>query len=159
MTATEDRLREALAAAAGTVRENTLRPLTVPERRGRRWPRLLAPLAAAAAVLLIVGVEVGIGRTPAPPPRSRAAVPAVLNVRLADPTGIAPDAANGTICLSWHEGRAWWHGQRGQPQCVDIRGCTHVSHVSGVPGRPTSRSMVNTRSMSRATSRRPQSRY
>ena len=39
MTATEDRLREALAAAAGTVREDTLRPLAVPERRGRRWPR------------------------------------------------------------------------------------------------------------------------
>jgi len=35
MTATEDRLREALAAAAGTVRESTLRPLTVPQRRGR----------------------------------------------------------------------------------------------------------------------------
>jgi DNA-binding beta-propeller fold protein YncE len=139
MTATEDRLREALAAAAGTVRENALRPLTVPERRGRRWPRLLAPLAAAAAVLLVVGVEVGIGRTPAPPPRSQAAVPAVLNVRFGQiPTGVALDAANGTMYVSaWHGGRSL-SSVSGTLAMVnmatcnasDIRGCTRVSHVS-----------------------------
>lgn len=138
MTATEDRLREALAAAAGVVREDTLRPLAIPQRRGRRWPRLLAPLAAAAAVLLIVGVEVGIGRTPAPPPRSRAAIPAVLNVRFGQiPTGVALDAANGTMYVSaWHEGRSL-SSVSGTVAMVnvatcnasDIRGCTHVSHV------------------------------
>lgn len=139
MTATEDRLRQALAAAAGTVRESALRPLTVPQPRGRRWPRLLAPLAAAAAVLLVVGVEVGIGRTPAPPPRSHAASPAVLNVRFGQiPTGVAIDAANGTMYVSaWHEGRSL-SSVSGTLAMVnvatcnasDIRGCTHVSHVS-----------------------------
>jgi hypothetical protein len=139
MTATEDRLREALAAAAGTVRDNALRPLTVPQRRGRRWPRLLAPLAAAAAVLLVVGVEVGIGRTPAPPPRSHAASPAVLNARFGQiPTGVALDAANGTMYVSaWHAGRSL-SSVSGTLAMVnvatcnasDTRGCTHVSHVS-----------------------------
>jgi DNA-binding beta-propeller fold protein YncE len=139
MTATEDRLREALAAAAGTVREDSLRPLTVPQRRRRRWPRLLAPLAAAAAVLLVVGVEVGIGRTPAPPPRSHAAVPAVLKARFGQIlTGAAIDAANGTMYVSaWHEGRSL-SSLSGTVAMVsvatcnasDIRGCSHVSHVS-----------------------------
>ncbi|HUZ38980.1 MAG TPA: hypothetical protein VMV17_21860 [Streptosporangiaceae bacterium] len=62
MSGAEDWLRTALAEAADTVREDGLRPLAVPQRRPRRWPRVLAPAAAAAAVLLIVGVEVGIGR-------------------------------------------------------------------------------------------------
>jgi DNA-binding beta-propeller fold protein YncE len=138
MTATEDRLREALAAAAGTVRESTLRPLTVPQRRGRRWPRLLAPVAAAAAVLLVVGVEVSIGRTAAPPPRSHAASPAVLNARFGQiPTGVALDAANGTMYVSaWHEGRSL-SSVSGTLAMVnvaacnasDVRGCTHVTHV------------------------------
>jgi hypothetical protein len=139
MTATEDRLKETLAAVAGTVRETALRPLAIPERRGRRWPRLLAPLTAAAAVLLIVGVEAGIGRTPAPPPRSQATIPAVLNVRFGQiPTGVALDAANGTMYVSaWHGGRSL-SSVSGTVAMVnvatcnasDIRGCTHVSHVS-----------------------------
>src|SRR5215470_10970566 len=101
MTATEDRLREALAAAASAVREDTLRPLTVPERGPRRWPRLLAPVAAAAAVLLIVGVEFGIGRMPTPPPRPHAGIPAVLNVPFGEfPSGVALDAAAGTMYVA-----------------------------------------------------------
>jgi DNA-binding beta-propeller fold protein YncE len=144
MTATEDRLREALAAAASTVREDTLRPLTVPERRGRRRLRVLAPLAAAAAVLLIVGLEVGIGRTPSPPPRSQAAIPAVLNVRFGQiPTRVALDTTNRTMYVSaWHEGRSL-SSVGGTVAMVnvatcnasDIHGCTHVSHVSR-GGRP-----------------------
>ena len=141
MTATEDRLREALAAAAGTVREDTLRPLAVPERRGRRWPRLLAPLAAAAAVLLIVGVEVGIGRTPAPPPRSHSRIPAVVNARFGEiPTGVALDAASDTMYVTARNER---RGLRGTVAMVNvatcnasgIRGCRHVAHVS-TGGRP-----------------------
>jgi DNA-binding beta-propeller fold protein YncE len=139
MTATEDRLREALAAAAATVREDTLRPLTVPERRARRWPRLFAPVAAAAAVVLIVAVAAGIGRMPAPRPRSHAAIPAALNVRFGQiPTGVALDAANGTMYVSaWREGRSP-SSLGGTVAMVnvatcnasDIRGCTRVSHVS-----------------------------
>ena len=141
MTATEDRLREALAAAAGRVSEDTLRPLAVPERRGRRWPRSLAPLAAAAAVLLIVGVEVGIGRTPAPPPRSHSRIPAVVNARFGEvPTGAALDATSGTMYVTARNERG---GLRGTVAMVNvatcnasgIRGCRHVAHVS-TGGRP-----------------------
>jgi DNA-binding beta-propeller fold protein YncE len=141
MTATENRLREALAAAAGTVRESTLRPLTVPERRGRRWPRLLAPLVAAAAVLLVVGVEVGIGRTPTPPPPSHVRIPAVVHARFGEfPTGVALDAASGTMYVTARNERG---GLKGTVAMVNvatcsasgIRGCRHVSHVS-TGGRP-----------------------
>jgi len=142
MTATEDRLREALAAAASAVREDTLRPLTVPERGPRRWPRLLAPVAAAAAVLLIVGVEVGIGRAPAAPPRSHARLPAtVWAVDLGGfPAGVALDAARGTMYVAArNEGR----NVSGALTMVDVaacnasgvRGCTRVRHVS-TGGRP-----------------------
>ncbi len=73
MTRTEDRLADALGAAARTVREDTLRPLAVPEPGGRRregrqgWWGLrgsgwLAPVAAAVAVALVVGLAVLVGR-------------------------------------------------------------------------------------------------
>ena len=41
-----DRLTEAMSAAAGTVRDEELRPLTMPERRRRVSP-WAAPVAAA----------------------------------------------------------------------------------------------------------------
>jgi DNA-binding beta-propeller fold protein YncE len=141
MTATEDRLREALAAAAGRVSEDTLRPLTVPERQGRRWLRLLAPLAAAAAVLLIVGVEVGIGRTPAPPPRPHSRIPAVVNVRFGEiPTGVALDAASGTMYVTARNERGGLSGTVAMVNVATcnasgIRGCSHVGHVP-TGGRP-----------------------
>jgi hypothetical protein len=55
MTRTEERLADALDAAARAVRDDTTRPLRVPERAaGRRaWA---APVAAAAGVLLVVGL-------------------------------------------------------------------------------------------------------
>ena len=54
-----DRLTDAMSAAAGTVREAELRPLTAPERRA---PRLAwaAPVAAAAAVVLVIGLAVSV---------------------------------------------------------------------------------------------------
>jgi hypothetical protein len=54
-----DRLTDAMSAAAGTVREDELRPLTAPERRPRRlaWA---APVAAAAAVVLVIGLAVSV---------------------------------------------------------------------------------------------------
>jgi hypothetical protein len=65
MTRTEERLTDALDAAASRLREETLRPLSVPPRRGRRSAPWLAPIAATASVLLVIGVVVGLaGRLP-----------------------------------------------------------------------------------------------
>jgi hypothetical protein len=82
MNTTEERLADALRAAAGTVRPESLRPLAThdPERlRGVRLPRRrhitwLAPAAAAAAVAAVVGLSValathaGLAPSAAPPP-------------------------------------------------------------------------------------------
>ena len=71
MSRTEDRLTDALAAAARAVPEETLRPLAVPRpRTGHRgWVPWLAPLAAAAGIALVVGLATVLsGRTPGPPP-------------------------------------------------------------------------------------------
>jgi len=69
MTGTEERLRDALYASASRVRDDELRPLAAPERRGsgrarrpvpgrRPW---LPPLAAAASVALIATTVVVAG--------------------------------------------------------------------------------------------------
>ena len=65
MTRTEERLTDALAAAARAVPEESLRLLVVPERRerGRRpgrpdRPGWLAPVAAALGVALVIGLAV-----------------------------------------------------------------------------------------------------
>jgi hypothetical protein len=90
MTTTEERLAGALAAAARTIPEDGLRPLTVPERLPRRWAHHLAPVGAAAGVALAVslalvlshlgGVPPAAGRgrlgwVPAAPPAAPAAPP------------------------------------------------------------------------------------
>jgi hypothetical protein len=63
MTRTEDRLTDALAAAARGVREQALRPLIVPEPR-RRPPAWLAPVAAAVGVTLVVALGVAVSSWP-----------------------------------------------------------------------------------------------
>ncbi len=74
MTRTEERLADALGAAASRLREETLRPLSIPPRRGRRSARWLAPIAATASVLLVIGVVVSLaGRFPGPGGPHRAA--------------------------------------------------------------------------------------
>ena len=62
MTDVLGRLTDAMSAAAGTVREQDLRPLTAPERprRRRRRPAWAAPVAAAAAIVLIIGLAVAV---------------------------------------------------------------------------------------------------
>jgi hypothetical protein len=54
-----DRLTDAMSAAASTVRDEELRPLTLPRRRWRQSP-WAAPLAAAAAVVLVIGLAVSV---------------------------------------------------------------------------------------------------
>ena len=72
MTDVLDRLTGAMSAAAGTVREHDLRPLTAPERprRRRHRPAWAVPVAAAAAVVLVIGlaasVSHGLFGTPQP---------------------------------------------------------------------------------------------
>ena len=60
MTDVLDRLTDAMSAAASTVREQDLRPLTAPERprRRRHQPAWAVPVAAAAAVVLVIGLAV-----------------------------------------------------------------------------------------------------
>jgi hypothetical protein len=60
MTRTEHRLEDALRAKASTVRTDQLRPLTQPRRRSVRVRAWLAPVAAAAAVALVIGLAVTI---------------------------------------------------------------------------------------------------
>jgi hypothetical protein len=78
MTRAEERLADALDAAARAVRDDTMRPLRVPEREaGRRaWA---APLAAAASLLLVVGLAAAVAvhaRGPGRSGGSPATVPA-----------------------------------------------------------------------------------
>jgi hypothetical protein len=54
-----DRLTDAMSAAAGTVRDEELRRLTMPERRRRLSP-WAAPVAAAAAMVLVIGLAVSV---------------------------------------------------------------------------------------------------
>ena len=62
MTDVLDRLTDAMSAAASTVREQDLRPLAAPERpwRRRRQPAWAAPVAAAAAMVLVIGLAVAV---------------------------------------------------------------------------------------------------
>jgi hypothetical protein len=59
MNSTEDRLADALAAAARAIPEETLRPLLVPPRRRR--PAWLTPVAAALGIVLVVGLAFAAG--------------------------------------------------------------------------------------------------
>lgn len=59
MTRTEDRLTDALTAAARAVPEESLRPLIVPP--ARRRPVWLAPAAAALGIVLVVGLAFAVG--------------------------------------------------------------------------------------------------
>ncbi|MGP7999876.1 MAG: hypothetical protein ACLPKI_21565 [Streptosporangiaceae bacterium] len=89
MTRTEQRLADALAAAARAVPEESLRPLVAPERRerGQRrlgrpdqprragWPGWLAPVAAALGVALVIGLAVLASRLSGPSAGPAAGLP------------------------------------------------------------------------------------
>ena len=78
MTRTQDRLRDALSAQAAQVRDDRLRPLPVrepdpgAERKARRrqvWRAWLIPVAAAASVVLVIGLVLTVTRHATPPQR------------------------------------------------------------------------------------------
>src|SRR5580658_8863625 len=75
MTRIEDRLRDALSAQAAQVRDDRLRPLPGrepdpgAERKARRrqvWQAWLIPVAAAAAVVLVIGLVLAVTRHATP---------------------------------------------------------------------------------------------
>jgi WD40 repeat protein len=82
MTRTEERLTDALRASAGRVQDGKLRPLPAdpahPEGRHKAW---LVPAAAAASVVLVIGLVVTVtgglrpARSPGPATASGQAVP------------------------------------------------------------------------------------
>jgi hypothetical protein len=60
MTRTEDRLTDALTAAARAVPQETVRPLIAPPAR-RPLPAWITPLAAALGIVLVAGVALALG--------------------------------------------------------------------------------------------------
>jgi hypothetical protein len=60
MSRTEDRLTDALTAAARAIPDDTLRPLIAPPPR-RRQAAWVSPLAAALGIVLVVGLAIALG--------------------------------------------------------------------------------------------------
>ena len=101
MTRIEERLRDAMQASAARVRDDRLRPLPAPEpdpgaerkaRRRQAWRAWLIPVAAAASVLLVIGLVLAVTRhaTQTQPPASpQVAVPGYF-VRVAPGGGTPP---------------------------------------------------------------------
>jgi DNA-binding beta-propeller fold protein YncE len=141
MTPTEERLRAVLADTADTVREDTLRPLVIPARRRRRWPRLAAPIAAAAAVVTVLGIEIAVGHMASPPKTPVGAVRTALAVRVGSGAGgMAYDGANGTLYVALSPFSAHYHQPRAVPGMLAMvnaaacnasstSGCGHVSYT------------------------------
>ncbi len=109
MTTIEDRLRAATRAAADTVAPGSAPPLRLPDREhdrgparrpgpGRRWPGWAAPLAAAAAVTVII-VGVPIATRLAHLPQNRPGLAGTVTVPLrrapSTPGGAVPPYAVG----------------------------------------------------------------
>jgi hypothetical protein len=99
-----DQLTDAMNAAASTVRDEELQPLAMPKRRWRP-PAWTSPLAAAAAVVLVIGLTVAVShglfgpRRPAGPPARLPAAPHRFYV--------ATDLASGqTVIRSTTTGKA-----------------------------------------------------
>lgn len=98
MSRTQDRLADALEAAAGAVRPETLRPPD--SARARRQPSVLAPVAAAVSVVVIIALALAV--TPllhSGSPATGGGVAPVVPVG-GFPTGIALDSAHHTIYVS-----------------------------------------------------------
>jgi DNA-binding beta-propeller fold protein YncE len=125
---TQERLADALQAAAGAVREDTLRPLGAARSR-RRLP-VLAPVAAAVSVLLIIGLALAV--SPLAHRRSLAPAGGVAPVVPVGgfPTGIALDTAHNTIYVS--AGTADELSMINTADCnaAYLAGCSHTGRVA-----------------------------
>ena len=123
MSRTQDRLADALGAAAAAVREESLRPLDAARRlRARRRLRVLAPAAAAVSVLLVIGLALAL--SPSARPDSAAAGGGVAPVVPVGgyPTGLALDSAHDTLYVS--------AGSAGDLSMINTTAC-YASHLSG----------------------------
>jgi len=103
MTRTEERLTDALDAVGRAVKDHDLRPLPDHAAGGSRqrtgWQRWLAPVSAAAAVVVIASFAVfaAFGHSPRPP----AIAPGRIVIPVGGyPTGIAVDSSNNTAYVS-----------------------------------------------------------
>lgn len=99
MTSVEDRLRQALAEGTEHIQWSGTR--TVPARRRRVLPSLLAPIAVAAAVaiILVLGFSVVQSRTHGPSSATRSGVPRYLVAALMNDDGALSviDTSNGKV--------------------------------------------------------------
>jgi YVTN family beta-propeller protein len=124
---TQDRLADALGAAAGAVREETLRPLDT--ARARRRPPVLAPAAAAVSVVVIIGLALAV----APLLHSRAPVTGgvapVVTVG-GFPTGIALDSAHHTAYVSAGAAGALSMINTSTCNATQRAGCGHTRRVA-----------------------------
>jgi YVTN family beta-propeller protein len=124
----QDRLADALRAAAETVREETLRPLG--PGRTRRRLRVLAPAAAAVSVLVIIGLA--LAASPLLRGGSSAASGAVAPVVSVGgfPTGIALDSAHDTIYVSGGTVNKLSMINASTCNASHLAGCGHVGQVA-----------------------------
>jgi DNA-binding beta-propeller fold protein YncE len=128
VSTTQERLADALQAAARAVREDTLRPLS-PGRRRRRLP-VLAPVAAAVSVVVIVGLIVALsplGHRGSQPAGSGAAPTVAVG---GYPTGIALDAAHDTIYVSAGSANGLSMIDTATCNSSDQVGCAHTGRVA-----------------------------
>ncbi len=131
MSTTQDRLADALAAAARAVREETLRPLDAARpARPRLRMRVLAPAAAAVSVLLVIGLALALSpiahRGSAAPAGGVAPVVPVGGF----PTGIALDSAHNTLYVSAGSANELSMINTAACYASDLAGCGHVGRVS-----------------------------
>ncbi|MEU4535482.1 hypothetical protein AB0G15_11505 [Streptosporangium sp. NPDC023825] len=87
MTEIEDRLRDAMAARAESVRDDG-RPRALPAPRGTSGARWWAPIAVAAAIVTVVAATVAGTRTVTPPTPAVPPVPTVPTARPTPRTGV-----------------------------------------------------------------------
>jgi len=99
VTRTEERLIDALDAVGRSVRQETLPPLPArgPATGPRRWGRWLAPLAAAASVVLIVVAISAVPQFSGPPPQRQAMSPPRYYATLGEGGIVIRATATGTM--------------------------------------------------------------
>ncbi len=126
MSRTQERLADALGAAAGAVRDETLRPLDGARAKRRR---VLPAAAAAVSVLVIIGLALAV--SPLARHGSSAAGDAAPVVRVGGfPTGLALDSANSTLYVSSGAANELSLVNTATCNAASVAGCGQVGSVS-----------------------------